>query len=48
MLDAGAYADLIVINRDITRRDAFTIGQTKVLATLLAGVEVYRDAQFDG
>ena len=44
----GAHADLIVIDRDISTCDPFEIGGTKVLATLLAGVEVYRDTQFDG
>lgn len=47
-LFAGAYADLIIIDRNITTCPPFEIGATKVLATLLAGVEIYRDIGFDG
>ncbi len=47
-LSPGAWADLIVIDRDILRCPAPEISQTRVLLTLLAGHEVYRDPGFDG
>lgn len=45
-LSVGKYADLIVLDRDILTCDAYNIGATQVLLTLLAGREVHRDPGF--
>jgi predicted amidohydrolase YtcJ len=41
-LEPGKYADLIVIDRDLTAIPADQIAQTKVLLTIVGGKEVYR------
>ena len=47
-LSVGKFADLIVLDRDILTCDAYDIGDTEVLLTLLGGQEVYRAAAFAG
>lgn len=42
-LSLGKWADLIVLDRDIYACDPYEIGDTKVLLTLLAGEEVWRE-----
>jgi predicted amidohydrolase YtcJ len=41
-LTPGKYADIIILDRDIFTCDAYEIGDTEVLLTLLAGKEVHR------
>jgi predicted amidohydrolase YtcJ len=41
-LAVGKFGDLIMLDRDIFAIDAYDIGDTKVLLTLLGGREVYR------
>lgn len=41
-IEPGKYADLIVIDRDLTAIPADQIGETKVLLTMVGGREVYR------
>ncbi|MEO5706441.1 MAG: amidohydrolase [Alteraurantiacibacter sp.] len=41
-LEPGKYADLIVIDRDLTAIPPDQIGQTRVLLTIVGGKEVYR------
>lgn len=45
-LSVGKYADLIVLDRDITTCDVYDIGDTEVLLTLLGGKEVHRAEAF--
>ncbi len=45
-LGIGKYADLIVIDRDFLTCDAYDIGDTRVLLTLLGGQEVWRVDDF--
>ena len=47
-IEVGKYADLIVIDQNIFGIPAEQISQTKVLLTLLAGQEVYRDPVITG
>lgn len=47
-LEAGKYADLIVLDRDIFAVDPQEIGGTEVLLTMLAGKEVHRAHGFSG
>ncbi len=46
-LDLNKYADLIVVDQDIFTIPTNTIKNTKVLITLLAGKEVYKEATTD-
>jgi predicted amidohydrolase YtcJ len=45
-LSVGKSADLIILDHDIFTCNAYDIGDTRVLLTLLAGREVYRDPVF--
>lgn len=45
-LEEGKFADLIVIDRDITAVPPETIAETKVLMTMIGGKEVYRADSF--
>ena len=45
-LCVGKFADLIILDRDIFTCDAYDIGDTEVLLTLLEGKEVYAAQQF--
>lgn len=45
-LEAGKEADLVVLNQNLFKISANMISQTKVLQTLLAGKEIYRDPAF--
>jgi hypothetical protein len=45
-LEPGKYADLIVIDRDVTAIAPNQIGATKVLLTMVGGKVVYRDARY--
>ncbi len=45
-LEVGKYADMIVIDRDITAVDPKQIGDTNVLLTVFGGREVYRHPSF--
>ncbi len=42
-IEPGKLADLVVLDRDITRADVRTIGDTRVLLTLIEGVAVHED-----
>jgi predicted amidohydrolase YtcJ len=42
MLKPGYLADLVILDRDLTRIAPPTIGQAKVLTTLVGGKLVYR------
>jgi hypothetical protein len=46
-IEAGKAADLIVLDRNIFEIPAPTIHRAKVLLTLLAGKEVFRDSTFE-
>jgi predicted amidohydrolase YtcJ len=46
-IEPGKYADLIVIDRDLTVIPADQIAQTKVLLTLVGGKEVFRAPGFE-
>ena len=45
-LEAGKEADLIVLDRDITKVSKSRLAKTKVLMTMLAGEPVYKDRNF--
>ncbi len=45
-LEVGKFADMIVVDRDLTSVDPHTIKDTKVLLTVVGGQEVYRDDTF--
>ncbi|TQV89274.1 amidohydrolase [Aliikangiella coralliicola] len=45
-IEVGKEADIIVINQNLFQIEPNKVNQTKVLQTLLAGKEVYRDASF--
>jgi hypothetical protein len=45
-LTVGKQADVIVVDRDIFAVPAHQISESRVLLTLLDGVEVWRDASF--
>lgn len=45
-LEVGKYADVIVLDRDITAINPEEISNTVVLLTLLGGEEVYRDSVY--
>jgi predicted amidohydrolase YtcJ len=47
-LSLGKFADLIVVDRDIFNIDAFELGGTEVLLTMLEGADVHRADGFDG
>lgn len=47
-LSIGKFGDFFIADRDIFAIDAYEIGDTRVLATFLAGEEVYRSRDFDG
>jgi predicted amidohydrolase YtcJ len=42
-VEAGKLADLVVLDRDITRMDPRTLGDARVLLTLIEGVAVHED-----
>ncbi len=42
-IEPGKLADLVVLDRDISRADLRTIGDTRVLLTLIEGVPVHED-----
>jgi predicted amidohydrolase YtcJ len=43
-IEPGKFADLAVLDRDITREEIRTIGDTRVLLTLIEGAAVHEDA----
>ncbi|MDA9009523.1 amidohydrolase [Alphaproteobacteria bacterium] len=45
-LEVGKEADLIILDRDITRVSKSRLAKTKVLMTMLAGEPVYKDRKF--
>jgi len=45
-IEVGKEADIVVLSQNLFEVDANNINKTKVLQTLLAGEEVYRDAGF--
>ncbi len=45
-IEVGKEADMVVLSQNLFEIDASQINQTKVLQTLLAGKEVYRNATF--
>jgi predicted amidohydrolase YtcJ len=46
-VEVGKLADLAVLDRDITRADLRTIGDTRVLLTLVEGTAVHEDAALE-
>ncbi len=46
-IEPGKLADLVVLDRDITRADVRTIGDTRVLLTLVEGAAVHEDAALE-
>jgi hypothetical protein len=47
-LTQGKFADLIIVDRDIFNIDAFELGGTNVLLTMLEGADVHQSESFDG
>lgn len=47
-LSPGARADLIVLDRDLLACDPVAFGETRVLLTLVDGIDVWRDPSFGG
>jgi predicted amidohydrolase YtcJ len=45
-LTVGKFADIIILDRDIMTCDAYDIGDTQVMLTLLGGKEVWRNPAF--
>jgi len=45
-IEVGKEADIVILNQNLFEIDLNTISQTKVLLTLLAGKEVYKDSLF--
>ena len=45
-LEVGKEADLIILDKNIFEIDANSVSNTKVLLTLLAGEQVFKDASF--
>ncbi|MFI5200509.1 MAG: amidohydrolase family protein, partial [Candidatus Limnocylindrales bacterium] len=46
-IEPGKLADLVVLDRDIGRVDLRTIGDTRVLLTLVEGVPVHEDPELE-
>jgi predicted amidohydrolase YtcJ len=46
-IEPGKLADLVVLDRDVTRADIRTIGDARVLLTLIEGAAVHEDAALE-
>ena len=47
-IEAGKYADLAILDRDLFDRGAGAIGEVRVIATFVEGATVYEDSGLDG